>query len=126
MSRRISGADLLFICICPKTELYGRVSNSCNTHSAMRLGVGGQAGPTSDPSRAKSTPGRSSRLGRPYLIWSQSKPAWPNMDSSSRCSEVPGRRQCPALHSGGSQIPGSAQTRSTKAKKRYRHLFPDR
>ena len=40
ISRRISGANILFICRCPKTELYGSVSNSYNIHSAMRLGVG--------------------------------------------------------------------------------------
>ena len=117
MSRRISDADLLFICICPKTEPYGSVTNSCNIYSAMRLGVGWQAGATSDSSRAKSAPGTSSRLGSPYLISFPAKPAWPNRDSPSRCFKVPARPQMPgAPIRQGFQIPGSPQTRGTKTK----------
>jgi hypothetical protein len=76
-----------------------------------------QAGATSDSSRTKSTPGTSSRLGGPCLVWSPSKLARPNMVPPIRRSKVPARPQVSGAPTRqGSQIPGSPQTRGTKTK----------
>lgn len=120
MSGRISGANILFICICAKTEFCGSVSNSYNMHCDRR------AAATSGSSQRTSTPDTSRRLF-PYAAWCPAKPRLPNMGSPSGCFKVPVR---PQMHSApirqGSQIPGYPQTQGTKTKYPYRHLSPNR